>query len=143
MKEKSLSSPRPRALALGVLLTALAMGRGAFSQSSHEHTRLPLKPGRPVELEGEIVDLSSYLRDGRHGPEAKADMLTALKNGAPLAVLDLATETVYLVAAETPATDPNDAVRDYVADPVHIQGTVYERAGSKLLVVDKIERRSP
>jgi len=105
--------------------------------------RLPVSAGHAVELHGEVVELSCYLRDGRRGEAHKACALACLKNGGELALLADESGDLYPLAGATPATDPSAKVREHVAEHVAVSGTVYERAGSRILVIDNLKKLDP
>ncbi len=95
---------------------------------------------RPIELRGEVVDLDCYLRDGSRGEGHRACALNCLRNGGTLAIVEDESGTLYPLAGATPASDPNAAVRDLIAQHVLVSGKLYERARSRVLVVLRAER---
>lgn len=102
----------------------------------------PVRPGREIELRGEVVEVGCYLRDGSRGEGHKACALTCLKNGGQLGILEDGTGVLYPLAGPEPATDPSAAAREKVAAHVVVRGRLYERAGSRVLVADTVERLS-
>ena len=93
----------------------------------------------PQTIVGEIVDPSTYLREGRHGPELEEQTYEAVDGGQTLALLAQDTDTLYLFLAEEPGEDPNELAYDYVNRRVKATGTVYTRGGLKGLVPTTIE----
>jgi len=136
----------PRAATVALLLavahctTTVPALRAADVPRPGATPRLPVSSGRPVELRGEIVELSCYLRDGRRGESHKACALTCLKNGGELSLVEDETGDLYPLAGSRPATDPSAKVRDHVAEHVAVSGRLYERAGSRVLVPESVKK---
>ena len=99
-----------------------------------------VRPGHPIEVRGEVVEVGCYLRDGSRGEGHKACALTCLKNGGQLGIVEDGTGVLYPLAGGQPATDPSAAVREQIAEHVAVRGRVYERAGSRVLVAEEVER---
>jgi len=129
-------------------LTLSAWGFGAIAAAAPVNRpgvepRLPVSAGHAVELHGEVVELSCYLRDGRRGEAHKACALACLKNGGELALVADESGDLYPLAGATPATDPSAKVREHVAEHVAVSGTLYERSGSRILVIDSLKKLDP
>lgn len=103
----------------------------------------PLPGGRPVEIRGEVVETSCFLRDGSRGEGHRACALVCLKNGGQLGIVEDDTGALYPFAGATPASDGSAAARQHVAAHVVVRGQVFERAGSRVLVIDTLARLSP
>jgi hypothetical protein len=101
---------------------------------------LPVAPGREVTLEGEVVDFECYLRDGSRGERHKSCALACRKNGGSLAIVEDRTGDLYPVAGNTAASDPGAAVAEHIGTRVAVRGQLYERAGGRILVVERAER---
>lgn len=98
-----------------------------------------VQPGQPVELTGEIIDLDCYLRDGSRGEHHRSCALVCAKNGSPLALLEDGTERVLPLAGATPASNPNEKVVELIALRVAVRGRLFERAESRVLVIETVE----
>jgi hypothetical protein len=96
--------------------------------------------GQLVEIHGEVVELSCYLRDGSRGEGHRACAQVCLKNGGQLAIVEDDSGALYPLAGSTPASDPSASARQLVAAHVVVHGQVFERAGSRVLVVEEINR---
>jgi len=94
-------------------------------------------------LQGEIVDPATYLKDGRHGIEMEEWTYEAVDGGQTLALLDTATNMLYVFLAEEPGEDPNELAYDYVNQQVTVEGTVYERGGLRGVVATSIQPLEP
>jgi hypothetical protein len=102
-----------------------------------------LAGGRTVEVRGEVVETSCYLRDGSRGEGHRACALTCLKNGGQLGIVEDDTGALYPLAGATPASDPSAAAREHIAAHVRVVGQLFERAGSRVLVVEELSRLGP
>ena len=60
--------------------------------------------GRPVEIRGEVVETSCFLRDGSRGEGHRACALVCLKNGGQLGIVEDGTGALYPLAGATPAS---------------------------------------
>lgn len=103
----------------------------------------PLGGGRTVEVRGEVVETSCFLRDGSRGEGHRACALICLKNGGQLGLVEDETGTLYPFAGATPSSDGSAPARQHVAAHVVVRGQVFERAGSRVLVVQDLTRLSP
>lgn len=119
---------------------AMAIGFGVASPAYTEDEPRVVRPGRAVEIRGEVVEVGCYLRDGSRGEGHKACALTCLKNGGQLGIVEDGTGVLYPLAGAEPATDPSAAVREQIASHVAVRGRLYERAGSRVLVVEHVEQ---
>lgn len=98
---------------------------------------------QPITLQCEVVDPSTYLKEGRHGPELTDQTYEAVDGGQTLALLDPKTGTLYLLLTEEAGEDPNELVYDYANQTVTVTGRLYERGGMKGIVVLSVEPPPP
>ncbi|MBM4266682.1 MAG: hypothetical protein FJ144_08735 [Deltaproteobacteria bacterium] len=129
-----------RFLAIAASVATLVLAATISTRAADEEPPRGVRPGRDVEMRGELVEIGCYLRDGSRGLGHKTCALTCLKNGGRLAFLEDDTSTLYPLAGSTPASDPSTAVREDIAAHVSVHGRVYERAGSRVLVIEKVDR---
>ena len=113
-----------------LVIATLAMAGGVMAQETKT-------------LKGEIVDPSTYLKDGRHGPELEDQTYEAVDGGQTLALLEDGTGALYVLLGEEPGEDPNELAYDYVNQQVTVTGTVYERGGLRGIVAASIEPVAP
>jgi len=126
------------------LACALALAAYAGGSALSQPDAPQLLPGaRVVEIRGEVVETSCYLRDGSRGEGHRACALTCSKNGGQLAIVEDDTGTLYPLAGATPASDPSAAAREHIAAHVHVRGQLFDRAGLRVLVVDELSRLGP
>jgi len=122
------------ALVLCVLLLAAAV---SFGQQKKKQEALTLR--------GEIIDTKCYLASstgGGKGPEHKECAISCAKSGVPLGLLEDKTGTVYLIVKATMGS-ANDMLTPFIAERVSLKGTIVERGGVKMIVMDMIERTEP
>ena len=123
---------RPLHIAVASLAVCATVG---WSQEDPRGVR----PGHAVEIRGEVVGIGCYLRDGSRGESHKACALTCLKNGGQLGIVEDGTGVLYPLAGAQPATDPSAGLREQIAAHVAVRGRLYERAGSRVLVLEQQE----
>lgn len=124
-----------------VAALALATSAAALPSASTGPTEIP--GGRAIELRGEVVEMGCYLRDGARGEGHRTCALSCLKSGAQLGIVEDDTGTLYPLAGSTPASDPSAAAREHVAAHVAVRGLLFERAASRVLVVQELTRLGP
>jgi hypothetical protein len=116
------------------------MAHATAAGTREETPKLPISPSRSVEIRGEVVEASCYLREGKRGESHRACALRCLANGGQLAIVEDDTGTLYPLAGNTPASDPNAMARTHVANHVVVAGQLFERAGGRVLVIEQIQR---
>lgn len=98
--------------------------------------------GKAREVIGEVVEIGCFLRRGARGQGHRACALSCSRRGAPLGIVEDKTDLLYLAALEAPATDTRTLLEDHLAARVRIQGRVHERAGTRVLLIEELERLS-
>lgn len=95
-----------------------------------------------VTVKGEVIDLVCYMinKDAGKGPDHKECALRCAKNGVPLGLLEDGTGTVYYTVKMKTKNNANDMMLPFVAEKVLIKGKIAERGGTKLLLIDSIEK---
>ncbi len=63
---------------------------------------------------------------------------TCAKNGAPLAIKEDKTGTVYLAAGQKNMLYASSGLDKYLEGHVTVKGTVYERDGIRMIIVDSV-----
>ena len=124
-------------------VAGVALGMcGVAALVSAAPTESPAPEAGTVTVQGEIVDPSLYLREGRRGSAATDLTYEAVDGGQTLALLDDA-GALYLLLAEVPGEDPNELVYEHVNRKVKVTGRVFERGGLRGLVVSSVESLEP
>jgi hypothetical protein len=122
---------------------ALAAEETVPAAAPSEAVAVAEAPAEERTFLGEIVDPAGYLKEGRRGPEAVAQTFEAVDGGQTLALLEDATNALYLFLAEVPGEDPNELVYDYVNQRMKVTGRVYSRGGMEGIVVSAVEPLEP
>jgi predicted lipoprotein with Yx(FWY)xxD motif len=114
-----------------IVLVAAAAVVGLFPSRSVEAS------GKKKAITGTVVDTYCLVTMDMGGKSHKSCATTCVKNGAPLAIKEDKTGTVYLTAGhEKNMTYASSGLEKYVEQRVTVRGTVYERDGLKMIVVD-------
>ena len=129
------------ATAMLVAVAASSMPLLAEETSTTPATTTSAEPPHPIM--GEVVDPSSYLRNGHRGADISEQTYAAVDGGQTLAILEDGTNNLYVLLAEQAGEDPNELAYDYVNQEVKAVGKVYERGGLRGLVATSIEPAVP
>jgi hypothetical protein len=141
-REPRAAATRRELTARSFLAGAIVLLLGATGAAGDEPPkRIP--GGQMVEIRGEVVELSCFLREGSRGESHRACAQASLKNGGQLGIVEDDSGALYPLAGGTPASDPSAAARQHVAAHVAVRGQVFERAGSRVLVVEELDRLGP
>ena len=99
--------------------------------------------GKSVTVEGWALDSScAYTKDLKK-PISEACAKKCAEGGSPIVILT-DDGTVYLpISGTTPATGENKRLMPFAGQRVKVEGTVHDRAGSKAMVIAKIEAVKP
>ena len=113
-------------------LSPMALAR---SEEGLPEPRIVDPAAREVTIQGQVVDPTTFLREGRYSAELTDETYVRVDQGlAPLAILELGTGLLYVLLPEQLDKDPNEAVYDYVGQWVEVKGYLFERAGARGLV---------
>jgi hypothetical protein len=96
--------------------------------------------GRPVTLEGEIIDPQCYFTHGGRGLAHRSCAIYCARGGQDLAFLNRAGDRMIPLVAARHGANPNDAVLRYVGYPVVVQGMFFDKGGQRVLRVDLVHR---
>jgi hypothetical protein len=114
---------------LGLLLP-LALGVAVFAAQDS---------AKSVSVKGYVLDSACAFTKGLHKP-VSADCATACaKAGSPLVILTPNGTIYWPIADTTPSTSQNDKLLPFAGKVVTASGKIFERGGSKAIVIDKIE----
>jgi hypothetical protein len=122
------------------LAAAIAVAHVSSGSAAPPLEPAPIVVAHALEVRGEVVSLDCYLRDGKRGEAHRACALAALAHGGSLALVADDSGDVFLLAGDTPASDPSTAVRDLIAQHVLVSGKLYERARARVLVPSTVQR---
>lgn len=95
-----------------------------------------------VTVKGYVLDSACAFRKGLSKPISK-QCATACANAGSMLVILADDGTIYWpIADTTPSSGQNAKLLPFAGDKVVASGKVYERGGSKALVIEKIEAQA-
>ena len=112
------------AMTLALLLTAAAAGQ----------------QGGAVKVEGFVLDSSCAHTKQLDKPISAACARSCAKGGSPLVILTADGAIYWPISGGVPATGQNAKLMPFAGEKVTVSGKVFERKGSKAIVIEKIER---
>lgn len=90
-------------------------------------------------VKGYVIDSACAFTKGLQKP-ISADCATACaKAGSPLVILAPGGSIYWPIADTTPSSSQNDKLLPYAGKVVTVSGKVFERGGSKAIVISKVE----
>ena len=116
---------KTRALALLVIfgaVLALAAGNG----------------GKSITVKGYVIDSACAYKNDLSKPISVDCAKACAKGGSPLVILADDGTVYWPIDSSTPAKGQNDRLMPVAGGKVTVTGTVYDRGGSKAMVIEKI-----
>jgi predicted lipoprotein with Yx(FWY)xxD motif len=92
--------------------------------------------GKKKAVTGIVVDTYCLVTMNMGGEAHKQCAATCAKNGAPLGIKEDKTGAIYLVAGQKNMLYASSGLEKYVEDRVTARGTVYEKDGLRMIVVE-------
>jgi hypothetical protein len=92
-----------------------------------------------VTLHGYVLDSACAFTKGLHKPISADCARRCAQAGSPLVVLSDTGEVYWPISEKMPAEGQNGRLMPFAGKKVMVSGRVYARAGSKAIVIDKIE----
>ncbi len=117
----------PVALRAGVLLCVLAVGLLGIAADSPT-----------VTVKGYVLDSACAFTKDLAKPISKECAISCAKAGSPLVILAEDGTIYWPIAATTPSSGQNEKLLPFAAQKVIATGRVYQRGGSKAIVIEKI-----
>ena len=94
---------------------------------------------QPVAIQGYVLDSACAFTKNLSKPISTQCALSCADAGSPLVVMT-ADGTIYWPISNTmPAKGQNSRLRPFAGKKVSVKGTVYERSGSKAVVIASVE----
>jgi hypothetical protein len=90
-------------------------------------------------VKGYVLDSACAFTKGLDKPISKECALACAKAGSPLAILTSDGTIYWPIAGTTPSSGQNDKLLPFAGQKVTATGKVFERKGSKAIVIDKID----
>jgi hypothetical protein len=108
------------------------------SHSSASSTSLPQEPEVELTIDGEIIDITCYIRHDSRGPKHLKCALFCAEMGMPLGLLEDGTDEIYLILPSGHA-DPRKAVLPFVSKKVRVTGIPLNSGGLATIEIQAIE----
>lgn len=118
--------------AASILIKALLLGVLAVAASAN-------RPDTPVTVRGYVLDSACAFTKGLEKPISKQCATACAKAGSQLVILAQDGTIYWPIADSTPSSGQNAKLLPFAGDKVTATGKVYERGGSKALVIATIE----
>src|SRR6266699_2222414 len=98
--------------------------------------------GKPVTVKGYVLDSACAFTKGLSKPISKQCATSCANTGSPLVIL-ADDGTIYWPIADTmPSSGQNPKLLPFAGGKVTATGKVYQRGGSKAIVIEKIEAQA-
>lgn len=95
-----------------------------------------------VTVKGYVLDSACAFTKGLSKPISKQCAISCAKAGSQLVILSEDGTLYWPIADTTPSSGQNAKLLPFAGDKVTATGKVYERGGSKAIVIEKIEPQS-
>ena len=95
--------------------------------------------GKAVIMKGYVLDSACAFTKNLDKPISRDCALACAKAGSPLVILTDNGTIYWPISNTTPATGQNEKLLPFAGQKVTATGSVFERGGSRALVIDKIE----
>jgi len=95
--------------------------------------------GQPATIKGYVLDSACAFTKNLKKPTSPECAVACAKAGSPLVILADDGTIYWPIADSTPASGQNEKLLPFAGQKITATGRVFERGGSRALVVDKIE----
>jgi hypothetical protein len=95
--------------------------------------------GKSETVKGYVLDSACAFTKSLDKPISPDCARACAKAGSPLAILTSDGTIYWPIAGSTPSSGQNDKLLPFAGEKVTATGKVFERKGSKAIVIDKIE----
>ena len=92
-----------------------------------------------VTLKGYVLDSACAFTRGLSKPIGKQCAISCAKAGSPLVILADDGTIYWPIAGTTPSSEQNSKLLPFAGEKVRATGKIYDRGGSKAIVIEKIE----
>jgi hypothetical protein len=100
---------------------------------------LAAAPEKSVTVKGYVLDSACAFTKGLKKPISPDCATACAKAGSPLVILSSAGTIYWPIADTTPSSSQNEKLLQYAGKEVTVYGKVFDRGGSKAIVISKIE----
>jgi hypothetical protein len=91
-----------------------------------------------VTVKGYVIDSACAFTKGLEKPISKECAISCAKAGSQLVILAEDGKIYWPIANSMPATGQNEKLLPFAGDKVTVTGKIYDRGGSKAIVIEKI-----
>ena len=98
--------------------------------------------GKPDTIKGYVLDSACAFTKGLKKPISTECAVACAKAGSPLVILSEDGTIYWPIADATPASGQNEKLLPFAGQKVTATGRVFERGGSRAMVIDKLESSS-
>ena len=95
-----------------------------------------------VTVKGYVLDSACAFTKGLSKPISKQCAISCAKGGSPLVILANDGSIYWPITDTTPSSGQNSKLLPFAGDKVTATGKIYERGGSKAMVIEKIEAQA-
>lgn len=95
-----------------------------------------------VTVKGYVLDSACAFTKGLSKPISKQCAISCAKRGSPLVILANDGSIYWPITDTTPSSGQNSKLLPLAGDKVTATGKIYERGGSKAIVIEKIEAQA-
>lgn len=92
-----------------------------------------------VTVKGYVLDSACAFTKGLSKPISKQCAISCAKGGSPLVILANDRTIYWPISDTTPSSGQNSKLLPFAGDKVTATGKIYERGGSKAIVIEKVE----
>lgn len=95
-----------------------------------------------ITVKGYVLDSACAFTKGLSKPISKQCAISCAKGGSPLVILANDGSIYWPITDTTPSSGQNSKLLPFAGDKVTATGKIYERGGSKAMVIEKIEAQA-
>ena len=118
---------RKRACGLGLAVLLMAGAGSALAE------------GQPVTIKGYVLDSACAFTKALKKPISPDCAVACAKAGSPLVILTEAGVIYWPISGGSPAQGQNPRLMEFAGKMALVKGKVYQRGGSRAIVIDTIE----
>ena len=94
---------------------------------------------KTMTVKGYVLDSACAFTKALKKPVSTECAIACAKAGSPLVILSSAGTIYWPIADTTPSNSQNDKLLPFAGKSVTVSGKIFERGGSKAIVISKIE----
>ncbi len=95
--------------------------------------------GKPQQVSGYVIDSACAYTKGLDKPISRDCAIRCAKAGSPLIILSDDRTVYWPISDAEPAVGQNEKLLPFAGQHVKVDGRVYDRGGSKAIVIQKIQ----